>query len=83
MSTKVPISSFTVCFYSYLCKYIVKVKKLTRWFQINLSNGPGCNIIGGVIDEIFVVKKYIFSLDVHLSIPWFLANSLFLAAVLQ
>ena len=49
---------------------------MNRWFQINLSNGFGCNMIGWVIDEIFVVKKPIFCPDVHLSILWFLASSL-------
>ena len=55
---------------------LFKVKKMTRWFQINLSNGPGCNVIGWVIAEIFVVEKHIFCRDVHLSILWFLADSL-------
>ena len=60
MSTKVPGFLFTICFYSYSCKYIVKVKKMNRKFQINLSNGLGCNVIGWVIDKIFVVKNHIF-----------------------
>ena len=60
MSTKAPVFLFTNCSYSYSCKYIVKVKKMNRWFQINVSNGLGCNVIGWVIDKIFVVKNHIF-----------------------
>ena len=76
MSTKVPVTLVTICFYSYLCKYIGKLKKMNRWFQINLSSGLGCNVIGWVIDEIFVVKKHTFCPDVHLSILWFLQGNL-------
>ena len=63
--------------------YVSILLKSKRWIDVSKSIFQMglfvmCNVI--VIDEIFVVKNHIICPDVHLSILWFLANSLMAVA---